>query len=303
MDNKRPSGTPAPPAEAIRLFDDAEFHWRRSVPTPRTIRAFGVREDALRPFPGGAGYNWTDGRLVLKPVGYVPEHDWVCEVYAAWDSQGVRVPEPVAPRGVNHGICWSAEGWGAHVFVPGRDTDLVHELARVKDASDTFHDSVKDLPRPDFLDVRNDPWAFGDRVAWEAAKPEGDQETLEVICALSDHLAPVTTTGQPIHGDILPNVLVADGLPPAVIDWPVYFRPVAMANAIAVTDALTFRGAPLALLDEWETGEDWNQMLIRALLYRLGATGLIASRNRLMGSLVTHVKRVRPVVDEVLSRS
>lgn len=179
------------------MFDDADFHWRRSGPTPRTIRAFGIREDALRPFPGGAGYNWTDGRLVLKPVGYVPEHDWVCEVYAAWDSQGVRVPEPVAPQGGTDRICWSAEGWGAHVFVTGRDTDLVHELARVKDASDAFHDNIKDLPRPDFLDVRNDPWAFGDRVAWDAAKPEGDPKTLEVICALSDHLAPVTTTGQP----------------------------------------------------------------------------------------------------------
>jgi hypothetical protein len=203
VDNKRPTGTHALSSEAIRLFDEADFQWRRTGPTGRTIRAFGIREDALRRFPGGAGYN--------------------------------------------------------------------------------------------------DPWAFGDRVAWDAAKPEGDRQTLEVICALTAHLAPVTTPGQPIHGDILPNVLVADGLPPAVIDWPVYFRPVAMANAIAVTDALTFRGAPLALLDEWETGEDWNQMLIRALLYRLGATGLIASRNRLMGSLVTHVERVRSVVDEVLS--
>jgi hypothetical protein len=265
------------------------------------MRAFGVREDALRPFSGGAGYNWTDGRLVLKPVGYIPEHDWVCEVFAAWESDDVRVPEPVAPRGTD-GMGWSVEGWGAHVFVPGRDTDLVHELARVKDASDAFHERIKNLPRPEFMDVRNDPWAFGDRVAWEAAKPEGDQETLEVICALTDHLAPVSTPGQPIHGDILPNVLVADRLPPAVIDWPVYFRPIGLANAVAVTDAVTSRGAPLALLDEWETGEDWNQMLIRALLYRLGATGLIASRNRLMGSLVTHVERVRPVVNEVLSR-
>jgi hypothetical protein len=302
MDNKRPSGTNTPPtADAIRLFDDAEFHWRRSGPTQRAVRAFGVREDALRPFAGGAGYNWTDERLVLKPVGYVPEHNWVCEVYAAWERDDVRVPEPVAPRGTD-GTDWSAEGWGAYVFVPGRDTDLVHELARVRDASDAFHDGIKDLPRPDFLDVRNDPWAFGDRVAWDAATPEGDQETLEVICALTDHLVPVTTPGQPIHGDILPNVLVADGLPAAVIDWPVYFRPVELANAVAVTDALTFRGAPLALLDEWERGENWNQMLIRALLYRLGATGLIAARNRLMGSLVTHVERVRPIVDQVLSR-
>lgn len=105
-----------------------------------------------------------------------------------------------------------------------------------------------------------------------------------------------------IHGDILPNVLVADGRPPAVIDWPPYFRPVGLANAIAVTDAVTFRAAPLALLDEWETGADWDQLLVRALLYRLGTTGFFASRNRLTGSLVTHLERARPVVDAVLSR-
>jgi uncharacterized protein (TIGR02569 family) len=303
MGTDRSSGTTVPRSEDIRLFDDAQFQWRRSGPTPRAVRAFAVREEALRPLPGGAGYNWTDGRLVLKPVGYVPEHDWVCGVYAAWNDQGVRVPEPVAPKFGTEDGRWSAEGWGAHVFVTGRDTDLIHELTQVKEASDAFHDNIKDLPRPDFMDSRNDPWAFGDRVAWEAVKPEGDQQTLELIGALIDRLAPVTSPAQPIHGDILPNVLVADGLPPAVIDWPVYFRPVGIANAIAATDALTFRGTPRALLDEWTTGEDWNQMLIRALLYRLGATGLIASRNRLMGSLVTHIERARPVVDAVLART
>lgn len=112
----------------------------------------------------------------------------------------------------------------------------------------------------------------------------------------------MTDPCQAIHGDILPNVLVADGLPPAVIDWPPYFRSVGTANAVAATDAVTFRNAPLSVLDEWESGQDWNQILIRALLYRLGPTGLFAARNRLMGSLVTHVDRVRPVVDAVLSR-
>ena len=102
---------------------------------------------------------------------------------------------------------------------------------------------------------------------------------------------------------MLPNVLAADGLPLAVIDWPLYYRPVGMANAIAVTDAVTFRGAPSDLLDEWATGTDWPQLLVRALLYRLGPTGFIASRNRLMGSLVTHVERARPVVEQVLART
>lgn len=302
MDSDRSSETAVPRSEDIHLFDDAAFQWRRAGPTPEAIRAFAVREDSLRPLPGGAGFNWTDGRLVLKPVGYVPEHDWVCAVYAAWDNTSVRVPEPVAPRNHTGGQSWSVEGWGAHVFLAGRDTDLDRELGHVEEASDAFHETIRHLPRPGFMDVRNDPWAFGDRVAWDGVDPEGDERTLEVIWALTPHLAPVSTPSQPIHGDILPNVLLADRLPPAVIDWPVYFRPAAAANAIAATDALTFRGASPALLDAWDKGEDWNQMLVRALLYRLGATGLIASRNRLMGSLVTHVERVRPVVAAVLAR-
>jgi hypothetical protein len=105
-----------------------------------------------------------------------------------------------------------------------------------------------------------------------------------------------------MHGDILGNVMLVDGHVPAVIDWPPYFRPAGMANAIAATDAVTFRTAPLSLLDEWASGEDWNQLLVRALLYRLGPTGIFAIRNRLMGVLVTHVKRAAPVVDAVVSR-
>lgn len=227
----------------------------------------------------------------------------MCDVYAAWTAQDeVRVPEPVEPLGAAGATCWSVDGWGAHVFVPGRDVDLPREVSRVKAASDSFHRHLRTLPRPDFMDARDDPWAFGDRVAWEAAAPEGDAETLEVIARLRRQLAPVLSPGQVIHGDILPNVLVEDGLPPAVIDWPPYFRPVGFANAIAATDAVTFRAAPLSLLDQWAAGEDWNQLLIRALLYRLGPTGYFAARNRLKGSLVNHVQHVGPVVDAVLSR-
>ena len=296
-----PVNTSFTSSNGVRLLGESDWEWRRRGPTPTAIRAFGLRERDVRRLPGGAGYVWTDGRLVVKPVGYVPEHDWVCEVFTGWDSDTVRVPEPVVPKG-NHTTGWSVDGWGAHVFLQGRDVELLRELDAVKEASDAFHHSIKELPRPDFMDNRDDPWACGDRLAWQAADPDGDDNTLEVIQLLIDHLAPVTTQEQVIHGDILPNVLVADGLPPAVIDWPPYFRPVGTASAVAVTDAITFRGGSLSLLDEWETGGDWDQLLVRALLYRLGPTGLFAARNRLMGSLVTHVERVRPVVAAVLSR-
>jgi uncharacterized protein (TIGR02569 family) len=285
----------------VRLWGDADWEWRRRGPTSAAVRAFGLRERDLRLLPGGSGFVWTDGRVVVKPVGCVPEHTWVCGVHAAWDCGAVRVPEPVAPRG-RDGADWSVDGWGAHVFLRGRDVELLRELDQVKEASDAFHECVRDLPRPAFMAARDDPWAYGDRLAWEGAEPDADAETLELIHTLIDHLAPVAGPDQAVHGDILPNVLVADGLAPGVIDWPPYFRPAGMGNAIAVTDAVTLRDGPLTLLDTWETGPDWDQLLVRALLYRLGPTGLFAARNRLMGSLVTHVERVRPVVAAVLAR-
>jgi uncharacterized protein (TIGR02569 family) len=270
-------------------------------PSLLAVRAFGVRQDRLRRLPGGQGQAWSDGRLVLKPVGFAPEHSWVCEVYAAWDDGDVRVPEPVAPRRFD-GVRWSADGWGAHVFVTGRETELPREVALVKEASDAFHRYVADLPRPHFIELRDDPWSFGDRVAWEGAEPAGDAEHLTVIERLRGHLASVKDPAQVIHGDILPNVLLSDGLPPAVIDWPPYFRPAGLARAIAATDAVTFRSAPLSLLDEWRYGEDWSQLLVRALLFRLATTGFFASRNRLTGGLATHLQRAKPVIDAVLCR-
>ncbi|HSE09041.1 MAG TPA: TIGR02569 family protein [Nocardioidaceae bacterium] len=289
-------------AERVRLFTEADWEWRHRGPTPEAVRAFGARERSLRRLDGGQGQAWTDGRLVLKAVGCVPEHTWKCEVYAAWTAHDeVRVPEPVmAERGSGPG--WTVDGWGAHVFLPGRDAELLREIDRVKAASEGFHAAIRDLPRPDFLDDRDDPWAFGDRLAWGEAEPVGDERTLEVVERLRAHLAPVEAASQVIHGDILPNVLVADGLAPAVIDWPPYFRPAGMADAIALTDAVTFRGAPFALLDEWSTGDDWTQLLIRAILYRLGPTGFFAMHDRLMGSLVTHVERLGPVVEAILAR-
>ena len=243
---------------------------------------------------------WTDGRLVVKPVGCVPEHDWVCDVFAAWTSEAIRVPEPVH---ATDGDSWSADGWGAHVYLAGRDTELLAELDLVKEAGAVFHEALAELPRSSFMDHRDDPWAYGDRLAWEDVQPEADDETRAVIEELLDRRRPVTTPSQVVHGDLLPNVLAGDGAAPGIIDWPPYFRPRGFGEAIAVHDAITFRGGSMGLLDSWRTGPDWEQLVLRALVYRLGPTGVFATRNRLLGGLVTHVERARPLVAEVLGRT
>jgi hypothetical protein len=239
--------------------------------------------------------------LVLKPVGCAPEHTWVCEVFAAWVCDEVRVPEPVRPRG-GADAGWSSEGWGAHVFVPGRDADLTRELPLVKHVSDASHNAVAHLPRPAFLDARDDPWAFGDRLAWENAEPEGDAGTLEVIRRLQDALRPVESRSQVIQRRH-PAERAREGRASAG-----RHRLAAVLQAGRHRQRSCYHRCgdlpqrALHLLDAWETGAEWNQLLVRALLSRLGPTGVFAARNRLMGSLVRHVERVRPVVDAILSR-
>jgi uncharacterized protein (TIGR02569 family) len=291
--------------DAPRLHTAADRRRLAAGPTPRSVVAFGVDERRLAVLPGGQGQTWSDGRVVLKSTGFEPERRWVCEVYAGWTAHDVvRVPEPVPARGSAgaDAVRWVVDGWTAHVYVPGRDAVLPAEIGAVHEASRLFHAAVSALDRPGWLDDRNDPWAHGDRLAWEAAAPIATERERPLVERLTAALAPVESPSQVIHGDVLPNVLLADGRPPAVIDWPPYWRPSLFADAIAVTDAVTFRGAAMSLLDEWAAGPDWQQLLIRALLYRLGPTGFFAARDSLMGSLVTHVERVSPVVDAVLAR-
>lgn len=108
---------------------------------------------------------------------------------------------------------------------------------------------------------------------------------------------------QVIHGDLLHNILLWDGHPPAVIDWPPYHRPAAFAKAIAVTDAVTFDDVPLRVLDQWADGPDWQQLLIRALLYRVGTSAALSVESGLTGGLLADVERVAPVIDAVLART
>jgi uncharacterized protein (TIGR02569 family) len=167
----------------------------------------------------------------------------------------------------------------------------------VLDIADAFHQAIAGRPRPAFLDTRDDPWAYGDRVAWEElpVNPHGVMADLLQRLARARH--PVDLPAQPVHGDLLGNVLFADDQPPAVIDWPVYFRPALWAAAIAVVDALTWYDAPEELVYQRSDRNGWGQMLIRALIYRI-ATNEGCRR---------HGRRVRersgdyqPIVDLVL---
>jgi uncharacterized protein (TIGR02569 family) len=232
-------------------------------PPPEVLAAFGVTGTPRR-LAGGMGRTWVADGVVLKPVDHDPEHVWVCEVYDAWSSDEVAVPQPLRAGGA-----WSASGWGAHVFVPGTTALAGEDLGWFRGVHDAFHDAVAGLPRPGFLDARRDAWSYGDRLAWEGLAPMGEARTVALIERALGLLRPVDLSSQVVHGDLAGNVL-RDGDRAAVIDWPPYWRPRAWALAVVATDAICWEGADPALLDDWAEGTYWLQLVLRAAVFRMG---------------------------------
>src|SRR6202008_4421796 len=82
-------------------------------------------------------------------------------------------------------------------------------------------------------------------------------------------LRPVDLPGQLVHADLGGNVLFADGLPPAVIDFSPLERPAGLPLAVAAVDALMWRQGRPELLRYLAGERELDQLLARALVYRL----------------------------------
>ena len=138
-------------------------------------------------------------------------------VTAGWACQDVDVPRPLrAATG------WVVHGWGAQTWMPGSTAAVAEDPDWFRRVHVAFHRAVADLPRPGFLDTRDDVWSYGDRVAWEDAEPVGSAETRALQRRALDHLEPVDLSAQVVHGDLGGNVL-RDADRATVIDWPPYW--------------------------------------------------------------------------------
>jgi uncharacterized protein (TIGR02569 family) len=220
------------------------------LPPKSVLDAFGARGEPVL-LDGGTGRTWRCGDLVLKPLDRAPaEIAWQADVLGRIREDGFRVTRPV-PR--------IADGWTAWEYVEG-----AHEPGRWLDiiaAGERLHAALAGIPPPDMPGV--EPWATGDRVAW-------DGEPFDGLGDILGALRPVHEPSGLIHGDLTGNVLFDDTLPPAIIDFTPYWRPLQFQSAIVVADALVWEGAPPELADQVHP-----QYLLRALVYR-GVTSIVA---------------------------
>jgi uncharacterized protein (TIGR02569 family) len=230
-------------------------------PPPHVIRAFGATRDPER-LAGGQGTSWKLGNIVLKPIDLAQDElEWQARTLRSLRRNGFRVS---APRRSSNDLL-VVDGWCAWEYVVGHhETRRWADIVRVGEA---FHAALAGVARPTFLDRRTDPWAVGDRAAW-GDLPITDFYRVKHVPQLARALKPVDATRQLIHGDLTGNVLFADGLVPAIIDFSPYWRPTGFASAIVIADALIWEEADSTILSAVGHINQFAQYLLRALIYR-----------------------------------
>ena len=275
-----------------------------AVVPEEVLAAFGVGGVVPVRLPGGEGPAWRAGDVVLKPADSDRSGRWFAEVYDALTGPGFRVPRPV--RAVTGD--WVAEGWTASRWVAGAAADwsgISPRWPEMITVSRALHAALARFPVPAWRGAEEHPWAIGDQVAWgerdpgpllgPAAGPVAGQ-----VRRLLAVLRPVDLPDQLIHADLAGNVLFADGMAPAVIDFSPLERPAGWPLAIAAVDALQWDQASPEVLDQLDDEPELDQLLARALIYRQ-VTEIV--RRAGTAGIDTAARTGQPVTDLILARA
>jgi len=239
---------------------------RREIrfPPDEVLTAFGIERTPVR-LPGGQGQAFRAGDVILKPAADNERTNWIARFYANTPVPGFRLPKPMLTR---HGEI-VFRGWQAWVCIPGEHRHDGWE--GIVDHCVAFHEAIADVPRPDWLDRLGemDPWIIADRVAWSELSWNPHPRIAPVVQALTDCLRPIDVPSQLIHGDFGGNILLDEQLPPAIIDFSPYWRPLGFAVGVVVADAIVWEGADPVLIDAVRDIPAFDQLLARAELRRV----------------------------------
>jgi uncharacterized protein (TIGR02569 family) len=223
------------------------------------VAAFGGTGVPTR-LPGGRGTSWRAGDVVLKPADASDEE--LAWLMSALPQASVRVAVPRAARDGRS----SVDGWVAVPYLVGEHGQGA--WLEIVAAGEALHATLRRIGRPTLLDARTSRWAISDRAAWDEI-PGVPPRHAPLLDRLRDLTRPINLPSQLVHGDLTGNVLFASGLPPAVIDLSLYWRPADYAAAVVAADALLWEGAHPAALESLFIRPDFGQLLVRALRFRL----------------------------------
>jgi Ser/Thr protein kinase RdoA (MazF antagonist) len=162
-------------------------------------------------------------------------------------------------------------------------------------AIESFHRAVASVPCPPYLRERKLIYDRADRGAFGDLPTDVEPRVrplLEELCALRRPLSGLRD--QVIHGDAnAANILIAPGLPPAIIDLAPYWRPPEFALAVSALWMCGYH-QHVEAFPAFEHAREFDQLLLRALIRTL----LVADGFRYTDRLDEY----RPSIDIVRAR-
>jgi uncharacterized protein (TIGR02569 family) len=240
--------------------------FRHEPPPDHVCLAFGAKPIDAELLPGGTV--WRCGEIVLKPVTDKAHTIWETQVLDRIDAPELRIARPVRSTDGRAMI----GGWSASRYVEGTPE---HRADEVVLTALKLHRATAGLPRPRFLDHRDDVDAVADRIAWEELEiPLDETKGGRWFEVLAGARKPIRLPDQVVHGGLLGSVLFDGSAAPGIVDFDPFHRPAEWGAAIVAVDAMAWGGADIQLLYRWSHLPEWSQLLLRAILFRLAAHAL-----------------------------
>jgi uncharacterized protein (TIGR02569 family) len=245
---------------------------------------------ALHVLPGGEGRTYRAGNVIYRREANVAEATYLADVYHTLSEIGFRVPKPLRAK---QGGWISPSGWSAWTFVAGRPASK-EDVPSVIAAIRAFHHALAQQPYPAYLATRDTPYDRADQAAWDTPPDAIDPHLVPLVSELLRLRQPIAPLrAQLIHGDLNEeNILVAPGVPPAIIDLTPYWHPPEFALAVLAYWLGPYRG-DMSILRAFAQVQEFDQLLVRAALRTIFIAHEFSERG---GSLETAAKEYQTSV-------
>lgn len=269
---------------------------------PAAIRAgFQVAQATPVELGGAWGDGWRCDRAVLVPSTDRARATWSAQMMDRVRPAGVAVARPLRSTDGRYAV----GGWTARAFLSGHRAPRFDETAAgVLRFNEALAVAADGQGRPSFLDMaarvtapadggdglsETDLFSVAEAAAWADDPTELLAPVMDLSVVPRDDVAAamekatglmllreqVSAPDQLVHGDPL-GCTVYDGYAdPAVVDFVPAWRPTGWSVALLVVDAVAWANADDDLLDRWSHLQDFDQLLLRAVMFRLFAHAVV----------------------------
>lgn len=252
-------------------------------------RAFSAHmgSEAQRAQATYAGAAWDHGihvgDIVVAPVVNVERANWSAAARETLKVQDVTLARSV--RSSDNRLV--VAGWKATEFHPGVLTDRADEVIL---AALHLDDALAEVPLPDIFPthmgecrMESDFFDLADLAAWAEdpgslldaglnVRAQADESQLVALSLAADaieRLEPIDAPNQVTHADMFATTIFADGHAPTVTDIVPVAHPRGYTAALAIVDSLIAGATTARVVNRFSHVENLQQLVYRALLYRL----------------------------------